>query len=283
MKHFLAVGSFASVFLLMLSTVQSFQFNGNVVTKTAYSPSSTSLSDRPTSPTSPATSKQFSLNLLKNGPPQTLFLPFVKYFYKTLWSLMLNELTPHDTEGRFLRDYSTSSYFPPTLTSLNPSKSYVVLLVNLRPNSIVEEMDVLASFLFDKLSNGCYRTGFCTSQFAYEEAAEDVKEGLRVLEERLEGKRFIMGEEITEVDVKMFPWACRFDYVYTILFRSPGGKIRDYPNVERWARGVAEIEGVEDTIDLRDAVGSYYRELFMINPGGLSVECPEGVRELFGN
>ena len=69
-------------------------------------------------------------------------------------------------------------------------------IVNLRPNSIVEEMDVLASFLFDKLSNGCYRTGFCTSQFAYEEAAEDVKEGLRVLEERLEGKRFIMGEEV---------------------------------------------------------------------------------------
>lgn len=340
----------------------------------------TVLNDRPKILTE-KTKTQFSLNLLKNGPPQTLFLPFVKWFYKTLWQLMLNELTPHDSEGRFLRDYSTSSYIPPTLTELNSESNYLVLLgnpcpwchrisialtlqprsnvkilklqdnaskarkggwilpqtsefpgvpdlkgvydlltddeyqgrstapllvdytnmsivtnesndilkllnagstLNLRPESDINEIEELSSYYFDKLSNGCYRTGFCTSQIAYDEACKDVIEGLTNLNERLKGKKFIMGSEITEIDVKLYPWVCRYDYVYSILFKSPGGKISNYPNILSWAKRVTEIEGMKDTIDLRDAVGSYYRELFMINPGGIEVECPRDVGKLFG-
>ena len=79
----------------------------------------------------------------------------------------------------------------------------------------------------------------------------------------------------------MWPFACRFDGAYSILYKAPGGKLKNYPAIQKWARKIATIEGMADTIDVADAVGSYYRQLFMLNPSGIVPTIEETVSELF--
>jgi glutathionyl-hydroquinone reductase len=67
----------------------------------------------------------------------------------------------------------------------------------------------------------------------------------------------------------MYPWACRFDGAYSVAFKAPGGKLSDWPNVKRWKDDMDKIEGVKESVDVGDAVGSYYRQLFMNNPSGI--------------
>jgi len=66
------------------------------------------------------------------------------------------------------------------------------------------------------------------------------------------------------------------------LYKAPGGKLRNYPAITKWAQRIASIEGMADTIDVADAVGSYYRQLFMLNPSGIVPAMEETVSELFG-
>ena len=91
--------------------------------------------------------------------------------------------------------------------------------IDLYPNSKSEEIDEVNEFFYNRLQNGVYRCGFSTSQMAYDEAAADVLEGLRKLEEILSHKIFLVGDQFTEADLKMWPFACRFDGAYSILFR----------------------------------------------------------------
>ena len=76
----------------------------------------------------------------------------------------------------------------------------------------------------------------------------------------------------------------RFDGAYSVLFKAPGKIVGgQYPNILRWAREVSEIPGIQDTIDLNEAVGSYYKELFMLNPSGIAFKGAVDVSDLFGS
>jgi putative glutathione S-transferase len=166
----------------------------------------------------------------------------------------------------------------------------------LRPQTLEREIDEMEKWMLEKLNNGVYRCGFATSQQAYNLAAEDVKEGLHMLERQLdavaateiddtgelESYKFLLpGKMPTEVDVFLLPTVLRFDAVYAPLFRAAGGqlRIRDFPRLSRWMKACWELEGVPETIDLADACGSYYRQLFPLNPGGL-VPTPPTPRDL---
>ena len=129
------------------------------------------------------------------------------------------------------------------------------------------------------LQNGCYRCGFATTQGAYDDAAGDVLEGLRKLDKRLGESRFIVGDRVTEADVKMYPWAERFDGAYTTIFKAPGGGVGMWGNIDRWRGEMRRIKGMGDTVDVEDAVGSYYRQLFMLNPGGIQPRGEGGWEE----
>lgn len=74
--------------------------------------------------------KGFSLNLLTKGPSQRLFVPAVKLFWSSVWKLMVNELAPHDSEGRFVRDYSKDSCVTQPYSSLRSDHEYRLYLGN---------------------------------------------------------------------------------------------------------------------------------------------------------
>ena len=139
---------------------------------------------------------------------------------------------------------------------------------DLRPIGMEEELDNATKHWFDLLWNGAYRCGFATSQIAYDEAAADVLKGLDEMNNHLETNSYLVGDSITEVDVKNLAWVTRHDYAYTVIFKAPGGRIAQYPNISSYVkRLVNEYPKLLDTVDMEDACGSYYRQLFMLNFG----------------
>lgn len=151
--------------------------------------------------------------------------------------------------------------------------------VDLRPHGMEGELDNATKLWFNLLWNGAYRCGFATSQVAYDEAASDVLKGLAEMNEHLASNLYLVGDSITEVDLKNFAWVTRHDYAYTVIFKSPGGRISQYPNIASYVkRMVSEYPSLFDTLDMPDACGSYYRQLFMLNFGRIVPYIPS-VRE----
>lgn len=151
--------------------------------------------------------------------------------------------------------------------------------VDLRPVGMEEEVDNATKRWFDLLWNGAYRCGFATSQIAYDEAASDVLKGLAEMNDHLATNTYLVGDSVTEVDLKNFAWVTRHDYAYTVIFKSPGGRIAQYPNIASYVkRMVSDHPSLLDTVDLEDACGSYFRQLFMLNFGRIVPHIPT-VRE----
>ncbi|CAM9768445.1 unnamed protein product [Phaeothamnion confervicola] len=142
-------------------------------------------------------------------------------------------------------------------------------VVELRPVALAEEIDRINEMTYTKLNNAVYRCGFATSQKAYEAALADVVEGLERCDELLSKRRFLAGDVFTEADLRLFPTIIRFDVVYATLFKCQRRRVVDSPNVSAWMRDVYQLPGVAATIDVGDAIRSYYTNLFPLNPGGI--------------
>ncbi|KAL3757499.1 hypothetical protein ACHAWU_000896 [Discostella pseudostelligera] len=151
--------------------------------------------------------------------------------------------------------------------------------IDLRPIGMEEELDRATKHWFDLLWNASYRCGFATSQLAYDEAASDVLKGLNELNQHLDTSPYLVGNSLTEVDLKNFAWVTRHDYAYTVIFKSPGGRITQYPNIASYVKKlVTDYPALLDTVDMPDACGSYYRQLFMLNFGRIVPYIPS-IRE----
>ena len=111
------------------------------------------------------------------------------------------------------------------------------------------------------------------------QAASDVLKGLNELNQHLDTSPYLVGNSLTEVDLKNFAWVTRHDYAYTVIFKSPGGRITQYPNIASYVKKlVTDYPALLDTVDMPDACGSYYRQLFMLNFGRLVPYIPS-IRE----
>ncbi len=145
--------------------------------------------------------------------------------------------------------------------------------IDLYPADLTSKIDETNKWVYELLNNGVYRCGFSTQQAAYDAASADVRRGLQMVEDTLsqEDNTFLCGDRFTEADLRLLPTVLRFDGAYSPLFRAGGVnvRIRDYPNLLAWLQRCWDMEGIKETIDLEDAVSSYYKQLFPLNPGGL--------------
>ncbi len=144
--------------------------------------------------------------------------------------------------------------------------------VDLYPIDLAKQIDDVNEWVYQLLNNGVYRCGFSTSQVGYDEASADVQEGLRRCEHFLsKSGAFLCGSRFTEADLRLLPTMLRFDGVYSPLFKAGGShlKVRDFPAIHAWLRRCWSVKGVPESIDLADACGSYYKQLFPLNPGGI--------------
>ncbi|OLN81944.1 Glutathione S-transferase omega-like 2-like protein 2 [Colletotrichum chlorophyti] len=107
----------------------------------------------------------------------------------------------------------------------------------LYPEHLRKEIDEINDWVYHTVNNGVYKCGFAAAQAAYEENVETLFKSLDRLEIILKSQPFLLGNYITEADVRLFPTIVRFDVAYATVFMCNWGNIRnDYPNLHLWLR-----------------------------------------------
>jgi putative glutathione S-transferase len=137
------------------------------------------------------------------------------------------------------------------------------------PKDKREEIDALNARIYDTLNNGVYRAGFATTQTAYEDAVMPLFETLDWLEERLTQSRFLVGDALTEADIRLFTTLVRFDAVYNGHFKCNLRRIVDYPNLWAYTRDLYQLPGVAQTVSMPHIKRHYYMSHRRINPTGI--------------
>jgi putative glutathione S-transferase len=134
------------------------------------------------------------------------------------------------------------------------------------PDDLREEIDKTIDAIYEPINNGVYRSGFATSQEAYDEAVTDVFGALDRWEGVLSERRYLCGDRVTEADWCMFPTLVRFDSVYHGHFKCNLRRIVDYPNLWGYLRDLYQQPGVAETVNLDHIKKHYYRSHENINP-----------------
>ena len=137
------------------------------------------------------------------------------------------------------------------------------------PQPLREEIDRVNTLVYENINNGVYRTGFATTQEAYEEAFASVFAALDELEARLARQRYLAGKEITEADWRLFPTLVRFDAVYYSHFKCNLRRIVDYPNLGNYLRDLYQQPGVAATVNMDHIKRHYYGSQRHVNPTGI--------------
>lgn len=138
--------------------------------------------------------------------------------------------------------------------------------IDLYPEDLRDAIDALNDHIYPRLNNGVYRTGFATTQLAYEEAFADVFATLQELETRLaSGGPFLFGDRLTETDVRLFVTLVRFDAAYYGLFKCNLRRIADYRALQAYMMRVLNIPGVRDTVNIDHIKRGYY-SIKALNP-----------------
>ena len=146
---------------------------------------------------------------------------------------------------------------------------------DLWPDDCREEMEEVMERVFTEVNNGVYRCGFAGSQESYDEAYDRLWTAMDWLEERLTDRRYLMGEHITEADVRLFTTLARFDAVYHGHFKCNRNKLTEMPALWGYARDLFQTPGFGDTIDFDQIKRHYYVVHEDINPSGIVPKGPE--------
>jgi putative glutathione S-transferase len=146
---------------------------------------------------------------------------------------------------------------------------------DLWPDDVRDEMDELMEWVYTDVNNGVYRCGFAGDQASYDEAYDRLWAALDRLEERLTDRRFLMGDAITEADVRLFTTLVRFDAVYHGHFKCNRQKLTELPALWGYARDLFQTPGFGDTVDFDQIQQHYYLVHTGINPTGIVPKGPD--------
>ena len=146
---------------------------------------------------------------------------------------------------------------------------------DLYPEDRRAEIDEVNDVVFRDVNNGVYRCGFARTQQAYEKAYHRLFDRMDWLSARLEGQRYLVGDTITEADVRLFTTLVRFDAVYHGHFKCNRHKLTEMPVLWAYARDLFTTPGFGDTVDFDHIKRHYYRVHRDINPSGIVPVGPD--------
>lgn len=145
----------------------------------------------------------------------------------------------------------------------------------LYPERLRAEIDEVNERVYHGVNDGVYRAGFATTQAAYEEAFDALFATLDWLEERLARRRYLVGDALTEADVRLFVTLVRFDAVYVGHFKCNLRRIDDYPALSAYLRDLYQHPGVAATVSFDHIKRHYYSTHPALNPRGIVPKGPE--------
>ena len=147
--------------------------------------------------------------------------------------------------------------------------------IDLYPAALRPEIDALNESLYPRLNNGVYRAGFATTSISYQQAFNDVFSQLDELEALLsDGRTFLLGERLTETDIRLFVTLIRFDVAYHGLFKCNLRRIRDYTLLNRYLKSMLSVSGVRETVSI-DHIKQGYYSIKALNPNGIVPAGPD--------
>ena len=145
----------------------------------------------------------------------------------------------------------------------------------LYPEHLRAEIDEINEAVFTDVNNGVYRAGRAGTQQAYEQAYRTLFARLDQLGERLSRRRYLVGDTITEADVRLFTTLVRFDAVYHSHFKVNRSKLSEMPVLWAYARDLFQTPGFGDTIDFAQIKAHYYGTQPDLNPLGIIPVGPD--------
>lgn len=147
--------------------------------------------------------------------------------------------------------------------------------VDLYPERLRGEIDLIDAYVYDAVNNGVYRCGFAQTQAAYEHAFHALFECLDALDAHLADRRYLTGDAITLADVRLYTTLVRFDPVYYVHFKANKRLIRDFAALSGYLRDLYQTPGFGPTTDFDQIKRHYYGTHRQLNPLGIVPVGPE--------
>ena len=134
------------------------------------------------------------------------------------------------------------------------------------PTPLRDEIDKMNAFLYDNINNAVYECGMATKQTSYDKAFDKLFAAMDVLNSLLENQPFLVGNQLTESDSRLFVTLVRFDCVYYSHFKCNLKPLSDYKNLSRFTHQLYNMPGIAQTINFEHIKQHYYFSQVNINP-----------------
>ena len=146
------------------------------------------------------------------------------------------------------------------------------------PQPLRAQIDAVNAEVYEAVNNGVYKAGFATTQAAYEAAITPLFETLDALDARLRKRPWLVGEAMTEADIRLFTTLVRFDPVYAVHFKCTLRRIADQPGLHAFVHRMLQIPEVAATVNMTHIKRHYYESHRHLNPNGI---VPVGPAQLY--
>lgn len=187
-----------------------------------------------------------------------------RYSVPLLWDTKTNTIVNNESH-ELLRDLQTG------FNSILPEEYSTVTLY---PEHLRDEIDTISVWMQRDLNTGVYKAGFATTQEDYDKNVPVVFAALNKLEKIIaqHGGPFILGKDLTELDVRAYATVVRFDTVYVQHFKCNLGTIRhDYPQINNWLKNLYwNVPAFRDTTDFKHIKENYTKSHGDINPRAIT-------------
>lgn len=143
------------------------------------------------------------------------------------------------------------------------------------PADLRDKIDDINDYVYDHVNNGVYKAGFATEQQVYEKEAQNVDDALAKLNDRLEHQDYLVGDQLTEADIRLFTTLIRFEHVYFGHFKCNLHHLTEYPHLWEYTKRIYNYENLADTVDFDHIQTHYYKSHTMINPNQIIPAGPD--------
>ena len=208
---------------------------------------------------------------------------FEKNFPGTSGDSLHNKRYVHEIYQLSDKDISTKATVPilwdkKTRTIVNNESSEIIRIMNDAFNDITknkddyypekfrDQIDSINDTIYENINNGVYRSGFSKTQNSYEEAVKNLFTSLDMVNDILEGRDYLVGDILTEADIRLVPTLIRFDCVYYFHFKCNLKKISEYKNISRYLRNLFEEDAIKSTTNFEHIKRHYFYSHENINP-----------------
>ncbi len=139
---------------------------------------------------------------------------------------------------------------------------------DLFPERSLDAVEEEVKYNYDAINNACYRTGFAKSQEVYGYEVTKLFQELEKLDQKLENKKFLIGDQLTGADISLLPTLLRFDVAYHGIFKCNLKRLKDFPNINEYVNRLLSIKEIEKTYKPEQIKNLYYK-VIELNPSGI--------------